>query len=396
VCRYAVDTSYKLGVVHHFADKALATAGLVRGLADSAMENDDGLVSQWAVIEARIYREKLMERIAAKKIRSKFPPKEPTADHPERWKRYVDAIADLAKAGAGSDRAVEGILRAIEFQLQACHWAGADREASVKGLKALEKMLAGKSEDAVAAGRAAVLLAEAELLLKTDATAAGAKIRGGLDLLKGRLEIEEPERAVVMRHNDLVTLTKLHPELRLKVSYYLVPCAVPQEGLSVSIPLSSGWRTLDWEAKATGIKMFEIHRLNPAGGQLSRISLATYDHGRKYLYGAAKQGDAKKPKKLAAALFEKDKDFGLYGAAKKKKRTGPKRVRLNDKVKAAYLCEVLSQGPKQVRPWYYRLRVWIFSGKERSYGIRLDDRMNDGVELLHPDVAAMLSSVRGE
>ena len=65
-----------------------------------------------------------------------------------------------------------------------------------------------------------------------------------------------------------------------------------------------------------------------------------------------------------------------------------------DADKSAAYYDVLASGPKQ-RSWNHRLRGWVFAGKVRSYGIRLDDGMNDGVERHHPELVAMLDSVRG-
>jgi hypothetical protein len=400
VCRYAVDTAHRIGLVHHYPEKGQELAARVQDLAKRCADQAPGdLDASWAVIEARIYEIKLMEFLAASALRLAFPAKPLVADHGARWQNYVEEIKNLARAGEGDDRAAEGVLRALEFQLEAGHYLGADEAQSQKLLTELRAMLPDDADDdAKAAANAAVLLGRVDVELaaaEPDLEAAAKTIREGLALVAPLLDTADHDSPLIRRHNDLVTLAKLHPDTKVESKYRMVPCPLTEKGLTVSLPMSRAWRVLQWTSHVTGERQCRVFRLTPSADELTRLRFDTYEHGWKYpLLGKGKKADGKKPNKVAALLYEKDKDYRFYKIAKKKKRKRPKRKRLNESVKSAYYYEVLSIGPKQ-RSWFHRLRAWVFPGKERSYGIRLDDSINDGVEAHHPELVAMLDSVRG-
>ncbi len=94
-------------------------------------------------------------------------------------------------------------------------------------------------------------------------------------------------------------------------------------------------------------------------------------------------------------LYAKDRAVPLHKAAKKTVRKGPKRVRLSRDVRSAYRYEIFLRGP-DARPFFLRTRAWIFSGEERTYGIRVFGTRDDGVEGLHPELAFMLKNTSGE
>jgi len=405
VCRYAVDASARFGVIHHHPEDTLAVADGFLHLASLSRErHGDALDARWAVAEARVLREKLAERMAASALHLAFVPKPVIADHAERWRRCIEAIGEIARIGAGSDRAAEGYLRALEFQLQACHWIGADPAAGVEGLAALEKAFgdekAATDEDRLAA-RCTVLLGEAEYLVGDDPAAAATKVAGALELLAPHLEkAGDPPRLLVIRHNDLVTLVRCHRKLAAKLDtepeYFLVERSVGVEGLRVRLPLSRGWSVLDWTSSQTGETSVEVDRLTPGGDRLAWCSFRKYVPGMSYpVAGEGKRADGGEASSLAGALFEHDKEQGLWRAARKKSRHGPRKIRLNEEVRTAYAYEVFYYGPK-ARPFFSELRVWILPGEQRNYGIHVTDMQDDGIDDLHPELEAMLDGVRVE
>jgi hypothetical protein len=386
VCRYAVDTAYRMQFLGDTAKRAHYVGGWVHAIAKECVERapsdfDAGV----AFVEGRIYKAVLLEHVAAASLRELRPSSPRTENHAERWRIYARATRDLARIGVPTGRAADYVLRAIDLGLAGCYFIGADRSEAVKGLGELEALLPEKARDSArAAVRAALLLSHAEHKLASkppDKREAARSTRAGLERLAPFIQGDKPPAHVIRRHNDLVTLAKVHRSLKIKAEYHLAPCEVALPGFSVSMPLSRAWRVLEWNEIRYGVRQFEVARVAPAGDRLSTVKFEALYHG-------------KRPDKLAAEMYERDKGYGRYDASKIRRRTRPKRVRLGSSAKiTAYHYEVFAGG-SDGRPWYRRLRVWIVAGKKRSYAIRLEDSQSDGVDKAHhPELVAFLGSV---
>ena len=362
LCAFAADAAFGIDLGRE-RKHANDLADKLDSLAGRALDrHPQDVAARWARLETDVFRLRL---------RDATPPDELTAKAEE-----------IARLTEGTPRASAGLLRGVELILEAARQPAGGRPAALASLRSLANK-AG-SEEAAAAARAAVLLAEANDTFAADDKAATlAKIEEGLALLAPHRKAATPNLHVIRRHNDLLTLAHaagVKLKAKAKADYHLVPFT-DEVGIGFKIPLSRQWRVQ--QVRKDGGWRVRVSRLTPDGTKVFRVWFGSYMDKIHYPIGEAKGALGKKIDKLAKAYMEWD----LRRIEAREKR-GPRSVKLSRRISTAKAFEVAGTE----RGSFRRIRSWFFRRRGHSYSVRIDEKEDLGAKL-SPEVTAFLGTV---
>jgi hypothetical protein len=370
-CRYAADIAARVQAVRA-PETAYAEIGdRMLALATEGREwiRERQKVNR-AILEARVLKERMRRKTEA-------------TDGAE-LRRIAAEIAGIGGA--------EPCLRAVDLYLEAAHYAKGARAPALDALSELAARMEQDGLDAatVAAARAAVELEQALDDLEgesADPARAKSRVAGVLKSLAPHLKDAQPDVSIVRRHNDAVSLALAHPDWQLEARYHLFYVDAPREGLRIGIPLSREWQVLRFGATlykpGTGIAVGEhislsIWQQSPDGRLRRDVLVSGYDFDHEYPVGnplkkRRRKVSGKSPKGLAAAQYAFEKTL----VKSERKASGPK-VRRLAHLKATHHYEVYGlNGRKQFR----RYRGWYFRTKPRTFGVRVRDNEDFGLEV---------------